>query len=176
VVTHLVTDVKAVPYPVQGSSWGALMRSVDERAELVQLGGDGDRPFDGRTSWRLRWKQRTRRLADRCETTVELTLKVTTFLPEWSTPVTSLQPRWTKSLAQLTAHEQGHQDLSLQVARDLEVAVQALHPAPPCVRVTELDALGTQFVDRGIADHVRYDELTDHGTRQERWTGTLPPP
>jgi predicted secreted Zn-dependent protease len=118
-----------------------------------------------RVNWRFNWESTPGqcRITD-VQTEVSVTLHQPRLLPDPQRPA-SVQGQWDAYLLALQAHQEGHVELALNSARDIERAIMALPPANSCDQLqASANATGRRLQEKLAADDREYDERTQQGT------------
>jgi len=153
-------------YDVQG----ATEREI--RARLKRSGPEGHDAF---TRWHIRWSYPHAVAGGRCAPgPVTVDVRITFIFPRWTPPAAAsddLRRQWATVLAGLERHEDGHRDIALRAAREIQETLRALPPRASCAEVNRAaTAAGQAILERSRREHERYDEVTKHGlTQGARW-------
>lgn len=151
-------------YRVRGSTLAELHESMAPQ----RFRDPGGMAWDAYTSWEVRWSYPLVRETDSCslgEAQVRVDLRIQ--LPRWDPPAEAdpdLIALWDGYLRALEAHEEGHAQLALAAACEVQQVLHSLGPQPDCERMELAADRATQAViDRYHDLEVRYDLETDHG-------------
>ncbi len=166
-----------IRYTIVGNTSAAIRAQMHPNGAS---GGGSDSEFVGYTATHMEWRFRPRHDSARTDCTlhnVHVTLTITTTLPVWqpaSTPPPSraLVDQWTKFLAAIGQHEQGHANIARHTAADLSGYLDGA-TRPRCDSLAVAATAGARAV--WAAGHTRqlmYDAITQHGIAQ----GTAWPP
>ncbi len=167
----VAVHAREVYYDISGSTAEDLWKAM--RALGPQSGG---RRVFGYHSWNVRWNFRYAPGGGECrmkDVQVELTSTIT--LPRWRPPAVApdgLVAQWDAFVAALTLHEQGHRDLSLAAAREIERALRRLRHAGCAALDAQANALANRILGQYRERDRRYDAETGSGRTQ----GAIWPP
>lgn len=153
-------------FKVSGASERELRRSINQSRPWK------DKPEgDAHTAWKIEWtfSMTSSQTACRVHSFATKTA-ITMTLPKWTSNPSAPQAlarRWESYLAALKVHEEGHKQIALAAAAEIQKRVKALKPAPEC------DALSASVNNTArdvIAEYrqkeIEYDRKTDHGATQ----------
>lgn len=159
--------VKSETYEIYG------MTAHELREQMVLFGvtwRDGKK-YDALTTWVSRWRYTWDSGVNSCEITgVQSSVEVLYRLPKWANeeeaaPV--LRNRWKQYMANLMVHENGHKDLGIDAAAEMEKAIMAMPPQRTSKALeTAANTLGEEILHKYRALEVDYDQKTDHGRTQ----------
>ena len=128
-LARLPVSISQMGYPVDLADATDLHEALTAASPIRIHGGHS------LTRWSVRWRSFWRADNGLCrmqrvstEVDIEHTLPDAVRLPRRS----ALRQRYTDYLAALRAHEQGHADLAVQAAREIEQALMAVPPHPDC--------------------------------------------
>lgn len=128
------------------------------------------RGWDGYTEWQVEWQFRSASSGSECRVTdVTTRVAVNYSLPRWRAPAAAggdTRERWARYERALRAHEDGHRNIGVRVASEIDNTLRAMR-AGDC---RELDALANAAAYR-LLDHARqrereYDQSTNYGATQ----------
>jgi predicted secreted Zn-dependent protease len=162
----MVTSVLTTTYPVYGTTANELRLYMDVHGPDCESA-----MHDGCTLWHIAWSYRYRGQDGTCAVSdVQVSTRVTVTLPTWEPPEGTSQAlveQWRTYEDALRTHEDGHVAIALASGEALLATLQALPPAPSCdvLQVNVKDA-AEHVLDACRAQHVAYDETTDHGATQ----------
>lgn len=120
------------------------------------------------TKWNVNWQFWWLDNGDSCEISrVTTKLDVTYTLPKLdntSSMPESVLARWETYYAALFEHEQGHKDLGMKAAIEIENQISNMSPRTRCKQL-ELDAneIGKNVIDKYSRIEKEYDRSTKHG-------------
>jgi predicted secreted Zn-dependent protease len=145
----------------------------DLREQMTRNGiswSDGQK-YDSVTTWRLEWGYEHDRSMQACsaeafQAIVEVTIRYPQWIPTDEAPQ-ELVDKWTKYLANLILHEEGHRDMVVEAIDDITRAVAKMPAAPTCA---ELDRMVKCLCHERMAklnEETRaYDAMTAHGAER----------
>ena len=103
-------------------------------------------------------------------TKANVTINITLILPNWANKAAASdqdQEMWDLYLKFLKRHEQGHINMGLKAARELQAELAQLKPAPSCKELDgKISVLYDEMVQKGEEDGVNYDNRTNYGVTQ----------
>jgi predicted secreted Zn-dependent protease len=150
-------------YTVTGRS------AAEVRGQMDRLGprSEDGKIYDANTRSELKWTYQYQSGLDGCRIgSTIVRLDVVYVMPKWAdydSAPRDVRESWDRYLGRLTVHEQGHRDISMQVAADLESDLLAM-------RSRYCDELGKAANEAGegklktLKDRNReFDERTRHG-------------
>lgn len=153
-------------YPIDGRSFGQLNRRMEQ---VGPQDADGSRR-DGYTRWDVRWDYTVESGVDGCHLrNAKVRLSVVITLPEWTgfeVASRSMQQGWQAFLRNLTAHEQGHRQLGVDAATQIQAALDAAAPGACDGFTQRVDANAQRVIAQYQQANVRYDAQTRHGQTQ----------
>jgi len=154
-------------YYIDGPSATVLAAQLDQNGPPE---GDGRR-YAGKTRWDVQWKFRHQQQGAVCSMKqVAVAVGVAQTLPRWrgeDKGAAALKARWTKFLAALQRHEDGHKEHGLKAGKEIEAAVLAVKPAGNCEDLgAAANAAAEAIVAKYQALDQEYDRKTDHGRDQ----------
>jgi len=154
-------------YYIDGTSATVLAAQLDQNGPV---GSDGNH-YAGRTRWDIQWKFRHEQKGTACSMTdVAIAIGVAQTMPRWrgeEKGAPGLKALWTKFVAALQQHEDGHKEYGLKAGKEIEAAVLAVKPASNCEDLelaanTAAQAILTKYQ----ALDEEYDRKTSHGRNQ----------
>ena len=118
-----------------------------------------------RVEWHFNWESTPGQCRiTEVRTEVSVTLHQPRLLPDPQRPA-SVQQQWDAYLLALQAHQEGHVELALNSAREIERAIMALPPASSCEQLqASANATGRRLQEQLAADDREYDKRTQQGT------------
>ena len=154
-------------YPITGSTALDLRREMNSKGPR---GSDGRR-FDGLTRWFVSWRYRYNNTPGACSiASVSTSVKVTITLPQWrneNDADSATREQWSRYLAALERHEQGHRRHGIAAGHQVDQAIAALPPAGTCdVLGANANALGVDILRKYNQLDLDYDRDTRHGATQ----------
>lgn len=154
-------------YGIEGSTPADLRREMNAKGPRVSDG----RRYDGHTRWHVSWRYHYSSTRGSCAiASVTTSVKVTITLPQWgneSRGDNAMRAQWSRYLAALELHEQGHRRHGVDAATDVDLAIAALPPAGNCDALgANANALGMRILQKYQQRDRDYDRDTRHGATQ----------
>ena len=152
---------------VTGNSQRELIEALDRRSVDD---GTGKR-FYGHTRWALRWNFNVASEGNDCRvTSVTAELDVHLSIPRWQPPANAdpaLVRQWNAFIAGLRVHEDGHREIAIEAAREIEQRIESEPPASKCETLKRtVNIRANTLLDEYREKGKRYDKQTDHGRTQ----------
>jgi predicted secreted Zn-dependent protease len=131
----------------------------------------GDRFFAANTHWRIRWSFRVESDGRSCHLSSATTeLDIDMNLPRWKPPsdaAPALVKRWNEFAAAVRKHEDGHRDIAIAAAHEIDARAEKTPPQHDCEVLKKklsrtADATLREFRDKENS----YDVTTMHGRTQ----------
>jgi predicted secreted Zn-dependent protease len=125
--------------------------------------------FHGLTNWRVHWKYRwSERSADNCAiSSATVTASATITLPRLVRGSPEGYAQWKPYIAALTEHEQGHYDIAIEAAHEIERRLRTVPPHGDCRLLKDAaDNVARATMAEYKARDREYDRLTQHGRTQ----------
>lgn len=118
-----------------------------------------------RVNWNFRWTS----TPGQCRITeVTTDVSVTSYIPRLQANAqrpASVQQQWDSYLLALQLHQDGHVDLAMNAARQIEQAILNLPPAASCEQLQQAaNATGRRMLEQLAVDDREYDKRTQQGT------------
>ncbi|UCB53724.1 MAG: DUF922 domain-containing protein [Thiotrichales bacterium] len=151
-------------YEVAGDTVDALWADVMLKTPVEHRGKKHVAFTKWNISWRFWWYDSN----ETCDISkVETELDVTYTLPRLDRSVAipdQVIARWEDYFAALFDHEQGHKDIGLKAAHEIQNKLASMAPRKTC-RQLELDAneIARNVIDRYVRFEKAYDRSTSHG-------------
>lgn len=127
--------VKTGYYDIQGKTAAQLKNLMKRR---------GPKGFWAYTTWNVRWSG-----------SCAISLEISYTYPRWtdrSSAPAGLQARWNRMITNLTQHEEGHGQIGLDAAREIEQSGCKGNPM--------------DIIEKWVRHEKRYDKKTRHGLTQ----------
>ena len=117
-----------------------------------------------RVNWNFRWES----TPGQCRITEATTdVSVTAYIPQLQPDpqrTASVQAQWDSYLLALQLHHDGHVELAMNAARQIEQAIQNLPPAASCEQLQQAaNATGRRLLEQLAIDDRKYDKRTQQG-------------
>lgn len=159
-------NIKKETYNVRGYSAQEIRADLDRKTPILK----NNVRFDALTEWRVEWEFFWYRSKEYCEIDALTTqVKIRYVLPELKTLhelPTPLKKRWNSYYDALLSHEEGHKDIALLAAREIEKSFAKIGPRSSCDELmNETSIMGQRIIDKHIELNEHYDKATDHGSR-----------
>jgi len=158
-------------YEVTGNTMGELFTSMRRQAPPEGYGV---------TRWFISWTTRWEPVGGVCRITqARVNLRTEVRLPRWE-PGPDASPelvtQWRTFMEHLRSHENGHLEIAVAAAREVERALRRVQ-TPSCISV---QGAGNQAAERVVSEYRArqraYDARTRHGATQGAvWRASLPP-
>jgi len=149
-------------------------RTAAELREQMNIYGvawtDGN-IYDAYTGWDVKWNYQYRLIDESCSIlSVTTTLTVVFRLPRWvnyATGTAVLKKKWDAYMQSLRLHENGHKDIGVKAAAEIEKSIAELKPAETCNDLAETaNQLGRRIISENAATEREYDAQTNFGETQ----------
>lgn len=132
---------------------------------------DGKR-YPGMTFWNVRWLTYPRTDKGLCSVDkIEAFVEVSFRLPRWinnSSASTNVQSWWTWYYDGLLKHENGHRDLGIETAREVQRKIAEVQPHKTCKELYETaNKAGNRVLEKYKQLERDYDARTKHGLDQD---------
>lgn len=172
----LIAVVSSIPAPAapamteRHEDYTITGRSAAElRGQMDRLGprSEDGKVYDANTRSELQWSYQYRTDLDGCRiASADVRLSVVYVMPRWAdygSAPRDVRDNWDRYLVRLTAHEQGHRDVSLQVAEDFERELLAMR-GRYCEDLGKAADEAGKGKQRELRDRNRsFDDRTRHG-------------
>lgn len=166
---HAAVDINdhVERYTIEGATPPELRREMSAKGPQ---GKEGQR-FDGHTRWYVNWRYQYKNTAGGCAiASVTTSVKATITLPQWRNEKradSATRELWTRYLAALDQHEQGHRRHGVDAANEIDLAIAAMPPAGSCDALgANANALGMRILQKYQQRDLDYDRDTRHGATQ----------
>jgi len=153
-------------FNVSGGSERELRRSINQSRPWKDK-----REGDAFTEWKIEWTFRLASSRSACQFHSFATrTAITITLPRWTprAPTSqALSQEWERYLTALKAHEEGHKQIGLAVAAEIQRRVKALKPEPTCEAMSALlNSTAKNVIAEYRQKEIDYDRKTEHGATQ----------
>ncbi len=154
-------------YAVRGLTAQEIRQDLNRRGIKSPEG----RTYDAFTRWYIKWNYGFRNEGNRCAVqNVRTSVDVTYTLPKWGDERKApreLADRWQRYMKDLKTHEDGHRDIGIAAAADIEKAIGRLSPAADCREMeAKANAAARSVLDDYHSKESLYDLRTLHGKTQ----------
>jgi len=156
-------------FDVTGLSEIELNRHLDENNKLFIDG----KQYSAMVFYTITWRPYARTGGELCSLDkVDVMLDVKFHMPRWinqSSSTPNLQSYWTQLYGTLLDHENGHRDLALEEAREIQRKIKEIAPTKNCQELSETaDKIGYSLISKYSQLQLNYDECTKHGLEQNK--------
>jgi predicted secreted Zn-dependent protease len=153
-------------FNVSGGSEHALRRSINQARPWSDK-----REGDAFTEWKIEWNFRLTTSQSACHVHSFATrTAITITLPKWTPPPAAprvLTQGWDRYVTALKAHEEGHKQIALAAAAEIQKRVKALKTEPTCEAMSALlNGTARSVITEYRQKEIDYDRKTDHGATQ----------
>ena len=154
-------------YPVLLAEGETLAQALDRSSPIRSRG----LVYHATTDWQVQWRFWWQNANDGCVIErVRTEVAVQIQLPELIAGTAAQETEFADYLDALTLHEEGHQQLALDAAEAIDLALQQLPAASHCTALeANANALGQQLLQRFREREYDYDRRTNHGQTQGAW-------
>jgi len=154
-------------YEIYGETAEALRQAMKVQGIVWKDGNT----YDAFTSWNVSWAFERRFGREGCTIeSVRTVVKVTQRFPKWkdiSYALPDLQDKWNAYIKALKEHEDGHKDIAVQAAREIESSLPNLGASPSCEDLTiRANGLAMEILEKYKNLEEAYDEATRFGETQ----------
>jgi predicted secreted Zn-dependent protease len=158
--------IKTNFFNVSGVSERELRRSISQARPWK------DKPEgDATTAWRIEWTFKVTSSETACHIqSFSTRTTVTMTFPKWTPPSSApqaLAERWEGYLTALKTHEEGHKQIALAAAAEIQRRVKALKSEPTCEALsTSMTSTAQAVLAEYRQKEIEYDRTTQHGAAQ----------
>ena len=151
---------------ISGKTIDAIKTDIRKKTPVKH----NDRIHVAYTRWNVNWRFWWLESSDACKITrVATTLDVAYTLPKLEHSAAmpaALLERWENYYSALLDHEQGHKELGMKAANEIEQTISTMEPRTSCSQL-ERDAnkLGKAVIDKYSRLEKEYDRTTNHGLK-----------
>ena len=157
-------SINNIYYTVSGETAWDIWTDIMKQSPVRQNG----KTHVAYTKWHVDWKFWWFDKGETCEINkVSTSLDITYTLPRLEQSATipdSLLNRWQSYYSALLRHEQGHKNLGIKAAEEIEREIAAMGARPDCEQL-ERDAndTGNRIIKKYSKIEKQYDQSTNHG-------------
>ena len=161
-----IVDTKNHYYYVNGRTASEIRNDINRNTPF----GRGSKKYDAHTDWHVNWHFRWNKSGGLCRITKVWTrVNVQYTLPKLNDSAAlprPLQQKWNTYYEALIRHEEGHGNIGVRAANEVENEIRNM-PAQPNCRQLEIDAnrLGNEIIDKYHELEKEYDRKTNHGMK-----------
>jgi predicted secreted Zn-dependent protease len=174
-------DVKIKYYEVEGDTVEDLKNELKVKTPIRNNGT----PFDANTTWYVKWNTQWAMKGMSCGI-ISVTTRVSIIftLPKWANYKEHSgkeREKWDRFFQRLVDHENGHKDIAVGSAKELEKSILDMESRKNCDDLKrDANRLGETIIEKYQGVTEQYDLETDHGRKQNasaRWNemSTVPP-
>jgi len=154
-------------YTVHGRTAQEIRRDLNKHGVRSSDG----KTYDAHTRWYVQWRFDFRNEGSRCALRgVRTSVDVTYTLPRWvdgAKAPEELWNQWQRYMRNLKTHEDGHRDIGVAAAEEIDKALNGLEPAANCREAeSKANALAQNIIDKFRSKENFYDLRTAHGMLQ----------
>jgi predicted secreted Zn-dependent protease len=154
-------------YDIEGRTAAELRQQMN----IYGVAWSNGNIYDAYTGWDVKWNYRYRLTDENCSIqSVTTTLTVEFRLPRWvnhASETAALKKKWDAYMQSLRLHENGHKDIGVKAAVEIERSIAELEPAETCDDLAETaNALGRRIISEYAAAEREYDVQTNFGETQ----------
>jgi predicted secreted Zn-dependent protease len=160
-------SIKHTSYPISGATSHDLRAEMEKAGPGARSKGEGD----ARTKWGVRWGFGLQQVSGGCRVhDVSTSVNVTFIMPRWKNAAKGspeLRARWQTYMKALQNHEDGHRDLGIKAAQEIESVLSGLGPMRSCSEMERTaNATASDILNSYKKKEEYYDILTIHGKTQ----------
>ena len=173
-------DVKIKYYEVEGDTVEDLKNELKVKTPIRNNGA----PFDANTTWYVKWNTQWAMKGMSCGI-ISVTTRVSIIftLPKWANYKEHSgkeREKWDRFFKRLVDHENGHKDIAVGSAKELEKSILDMESRKNCDDLKrDANRLGETIIEKYQGVTEQYDLETDHGRKQNasaRWNEMSTPP
>ncbi|MEW6196669.1 MAG: DUF922 domain-containing protein [Bacteroidota bacterium] len=150
-------------YEIYGSTLNELQREIQKKGPR-----EGGRRFDAYTTWRVGWEFKTISSNNKCTLkNVIVITEIKIVMPKWinySSAKKEVQQIWDKYYKALLDHENGHKEIGLKAAAEIEKEIKKIKPKSSCAELErDINRNGDYVIAKYDSLEKEYDRKTNHG-------------
>lgn len=156
-------------YPVDGKNKKMILHNLQRQSPIVIQGKKFHGNTKAKTKYNFSWVQR----GDSCALKkVTINLSITYKYPKLTTtPDKATRTWWNTHFARLKKHELVHGKIAIKGAYELDNELRSLKKLNCSTAKAKIKTIAKFIFDRTKMRQAKYDQLTEHGKKQERYTG-----
>lgn len=156
-------------YKVDGVRKKEIIHNLKTKSPIIIQGKSYQGHTRAKTKYSFSWEQQ----GDTCTLKkVTVNLHIIYKLPELrKKPGKHTQAWWDKHMEKLIEHEMVHGKIARQGAQELDRELQSFKQLKCATAKQQIKTLANHIFDQIKMRQVKYDKLTDHGKKQELYTG-----
>jgi predicted secreted Zn-dependent protease len=175
VIIGMISAVHATPRVSVTTKYysihGRMAQELRQQMNTHGVKAENGKRYDAHTGWYVKWQFDFSSRGNRCAIrTVKTSAAVAYTLPKWSDEAKAPQEfrdRWHRYLQALKTHEDGHRDIGVSAAAEIEQAIRAMGPEANCRDLeAKANALGKSILENFRSKESFYDIRTGHGMTQ----------
>ncbi len=173
-------DVRIKYYEVEGDTVEDLRSELSARTPIRHNG----KPFHADTTWYVKWDTQWA-MKDMSCSIISVTTRVSIIftLPKWADYKEARRnerDKWDRFFKLLVDHENGHKDIAVGSAKEIEKAVLNMESRKDCnILKHDSNHIGQKIMEKYHELTQQFDVETDHGRKQSasaRWNEMSNPP
>jgi predicted secreted Zn-dependent protease len=157
-------SITTIHYTIEGNSADAILADLHRKTPVKHNGKRHSARTDWHVSWRF-WMSNSRNSCeiDKVTTRLEVVytlprLKISSSMPE------DLVARWEAFNSALFSHEQGHKDMGVRAAVEIENSISGMGARDSCSRLEgDANRMARDVIDKYVRMEKEYDRTTNHG-------------
>lgn len=154
-------------YEIRGETAEQLRHAMNAQGTVWKDG----KTYDAYTSWNVSWTFGRRTGKNGCYLdSVKTVVRVIHRFPKWKDNLFApldLQEKWNDYMKALKEHEDGHKDLAVGAAREIEWTLTNLDASPNCEEIRiRANALAREILQNYREQEAAYDAMTRFGETQ----------
>lgn len=156
-----IIQIESKYYNVSGNNAAEIRRDLNKK---------GPNSYDAYTKWFVRWNYTFNQRKGHCSIkSVSTNVDVFYTMPKL-TNISSLpehlQTKWKTYEKALFAHEEGHKNIGVRTAQDIERQIARMPTASNCKQLANnANRLGENIIKKYNAKEKEYDRVTNHGMK-----------
>ncbi len=160
-------SIRHTYYSISGATSHDLRAQMEKAGPEAKSKGEGD----ASTKWGVRWRFGLQKVSGGCRIhDVTTSVNVTFIMPRWKNAAKvspELRERWQNNMKALQNHEDGHRDLGIKAAQEIESVLSGLGPMRSCSEMERTaNATANEILNSYKKKEEYYDILTIHGKTQ----------
>ena len=157
-------SITTIHYTIEGNSADAILADIRQKTPVQHNG----KRHTARTDWHVSWQFWFSNSGNSCEiskvaTRLEVVytlprLKISSSMPE------DLVAGWETFNTALFSHEQGHKDMGVRAAVEIENSISGLDARDSCSRLEgDANRIARDVIEQYVRMEKEYDRTTNHG-------------
>ncbi len=164
-IIHSQPDVKSTIeyYDIYGSNINDLKLEIQKKGSK-----EGSKRYDAYTTWRVGWEFETISSNNKCTLkNVIVITEIKIVMPKWvnySSAKKEVRQIWDKYYKALLDHENGHKEIGLKAADEIEKEIKKIKPKSSCDELErDINRNGDYVIAKYNSVEKEYDRKTNHG-------------